>query len=336
MRFTQWLRTRLRLLVASRKGRLGLLGGLVAIGAIGVAAVAFAGPVGNASGFEDDDGNLAVNSTSTFDWNGFSPTTWTGTAPYRTSTKTASGWKFGGFEDAQATTSDTAFNGGVKQDDNCASVGTGKAAKKDDLKRIYLSTKTVNGHVYLNLAWVRIPQNTTSSSAHVAFEFNQGTTQCPAGSDSLVQRTAGDMLIVYDFEGGAGSPTLTLRRWVTSGACEIGSDISPCWGTATNLTTGGFAEGKVNTGTTVSDTIGPSGTESLGDSEFGEAGIDLTGAGVFSPNVCTAFGTALGVSRSSGNSGTAQMKDLVGPGSFRLSNCGSSTIIKHTDPREVN
>jgi len=299
---------------------------------LAVAASASPGPVGAASGFEDDDGNLAVDSPATsFDWNGFAPTTWTGTAPDRVSDKTASGWHFGGFEDAQATGTDTAFSGGVKQDDNCASLTTAKAANKDDLKRIYLSSKTVNGNVFLNLAWVRIPQNTTSASAHVAFEFNQGSTQCPGGS-KLVQRTAGDMLIVYDFEGGAGSPTLTLRRWVTSGACEIGNDSPPCWGTATNLTAGGFAEAKVNTGTTVVDTIGPSGTQTLGDSEFGEAGINLTAAGVFQPNVCTAFGKASGVSRSSGNSGTAQMKDLVGPGNFTLANCGQVIIRKVTDP----
>jgi hypothetical protein len=103
-----------------------------------------------------------------------------------------------------------------------------KAPNKDDMKRVYLSTKNVGGNIYLNLAWVRIPQNTTSASAHVAFEFNKGSTPC--GSGGLVNRTAGDMLIVYDFEGGGGAPVLTLRRWVTSGACEISSNSAPCWG----------------------------------------------------------------------------------------------------------
>ena len=286
------------------------------------------GTVGTASGFEDNDGNLVHDTL--FDWNDFNPTSWTGTAPYRTSTKTTSGWQFKGLEDASATTSDTAFAGGTKQDNNCPTVNGAKAANKDDLKRIYLSSQTVNNHVYLNLAWVRIPQNTTSPSAHVAFEFNKGTTAC-GGSGGLVQRVAGDMLIVYDFEGGSGDPVLTLRRWVTSGSCEISSDSAPCWGPATNLSAAGFAEAKVNTTATAADTIAPS-NETLGLSEFGEAGIDLTSAGVFTAGACAAFGTASGVSRSSGNSGTAQMKDLVGPGSFTLSNCGRVTIIKHTNP----
>jgi hypothetical protein len=48
---------------------------LLAIGAIaalvvGWQVVAFAGPVGNASGFEDDDGNLVDNTGNSFiDWN---------------------------------------------------------------------------------------------------------------------------------------------------------------------------------------------------------------------------------------------------------------------------
>jgi hypothetical protein len=294
---------------------------------LGAVLPALAGPVGTAAGFEDDDGNLAPEAPINFDWNSFAPTT------FRTSSTNVSGWAFTGLEDAQATNSDTGFAGGTKQDNDCASVGTAKAPNKDDLKRIYVASNTVGGDVFLELAWVRIPQNTTSPSAHIGFEFNQGETACPAGSDGLVRRTAGDMLIVYDFEGGAtDTPTITLRRWVTSGTCEVGSSSPPCWGPATDLTALGFAEAKVNTFGSVSDAIAPSPPETLGTSEFGEAGINLTDAGVFSPNECTAFGKAYAVSRSSGNSGTAQMKDLVGPGDINITNCGNVIIHKVTDP----
>jgi hypothetical protein len=336
-----------------RRGRrfwaLCALGALAALAALGTAINSFAGPVGNAIGFEDDDANLVVNST--FDWNGFAPVTWSphpsSTPTRQTVDKTVSGFKFKGIEDWQATTSDTSFNGGVKQDDNCAGVGAGKAPNKDDLKRIYLASKTgANGHTYLELAWARIPQNTTSASAHVGFEFNQGSTACGAGSNGLVQRTAGDVLIVYDFEGGSATPVLTLRRWVTSGSCEVGSSSPPCWGPATNLTAGGFAEGAVNVGAAttldqlappaLSSTTGISVDQNLGESEFGEAGVDLTAAGVFPAGRCVTFGKAYAVSRSSGNSAQAQMKDLVGPADFRISNCGQIKIIKRTDPRGVN
>src|SRR4029077_826675 len=231
---------------------------------------------------------LIVNST--MDWNGFSPATWTGTAPYQSAGKTVAGWQFTGLSDAQKTSADTGFKGGVKQDDICPGVIGASSPNKSDLNRIYLAHKTVNNHIYLELAWVRIPQNTTSPSAHVAFEFNQGTAPCGAGSDGLVQRMPGDMLIVYDFEGGSASnPTLTVRRWVGSGACEVGSSSAPCWGPAANLTASGFAEAKVTTTSTALDTVAPS-NETLLVNEFGEAGVDLTAAGIFSSTVCTSFG----------------------------------------------
>jgi hypothetical protein len=311
-----------------RRRRFLLLLPLAAVAALVFVLTASAGPIGIAAGFEDDDGNLTVQST--FDWNSFSPVTWTGTAPSQLGTKVVSGWQFDGATDWAASTSDNGFAGGVKQDDNCAKVNAGKAPNKDDLKRIYIAHKTVGGHIYLMLAWVRIPQNTTSASAHVAFEFNQGTTACPASSnaDGLVQRTAGDLLIVYDFAGSTtDNPILTLRRWVTSGACDISSDSAPCWGVATNLTLAGFAEAKVNTTATALDTVAPA-NETLGLNEFGEAGIDLTNAGIFTSGACSSFGQSEGVSRSSGNSGSAAMEDLVGPIDVTISNCGSLLIHK--------
>jgi hypothetical protein len=138
------------------------------------------------------------------------------------------------------------------------------------------------------------------------------------------------MLIVYDFEGGAGSPTITMRRWVTAGACEVGS--APCWGPSTNLTALGFAEARVNTFGAVTDALAPGGVENVGTIEFGEAGINLTAAGVFGANTCAAFGHMYAVSRTSGNSANAQMKDLVGPGKVNIANCGKVIIRKATDP----
>ena len=312
--------------------RLAVFVPMFAIAALVLAIGAAADPSGD-SGFEGDDGNLAVTTAPNMDWNSFAPTTWTGTAPNRTSSKTVNGWAFTGLEDAQATTSDSAFAGGVKQDNNCPTVNTGKAPNKDDLERAYVASSTVDGDVFLALGWVRIPQNTTSPSAHIGFEFNQGETDCSTGG--LVSREEGDLLIVYDFEGSAtDAPTITLREWVLSGACEVGNSTAPCWGPATNLTALGYAEGRVNVSTVgvVSDGIAPSPPDSLGLNEFGEAIINLSDAGVFGTNECTAFGNVFAVSRSSGNSGTAQMKDLAGPGDVNLTNCGSVIIRKVTVP----
>ena len=323
------------------------------VASVVLATVASAGAVSVAAGFEGDDGNLADDAGAGIDWNAFAttpPLTWTGTAPYREAHATEGAYSFTGVEDAQNNGTDTVFAGGVKQDDECPVVKSGpKPPNKDDLKRAYFADATIgvdpNDKVYLALAWVRIPQNTVNASAHVGFEFNQSDEACGASSDGLVERTAGDLLVVYDFEGSSSdAPTLTLREWTTDPAdsCEVGSNSPPCWGTAVNLTAGGFAEARVNTTPPigpVTDALAPTAggavtNESLGTNEFGEAIIDLTTPGILDPDECFAFGKAYAVSRSSGNSAQAQMKDLAGPGEVDIKNCGSVIIRKQTVPDE--
>ncbi|NVK39853.1 MAG: hypothetical protein HWE39_01305 [Oceanospirillaceae bacterium] len=317
-----------------------------------------------ASMFEDDDGNLAYDGQcvdggdSDLDWNDFAPVTWITDnfpAPYRTTTSSAEGWFFAGKEDDAVSNSDTAFAGGVKQDDNCPKLKGGKAPNKDDMTRVYLSSKTLDGHTLLNLAWARIPQNSDTASAHVGFEFNKAETNCP--DEVLAEREVGDVLFVYDFEGGSDPVVLTLRRWIdenyltdpkqngtdnpisfwqdAASPCDVDSNSPPCWGDAIDLTALGFAEAEVNgINNDVLDELAPNGPETLGNIQFGEAGIDLTAAGVFPQNSCQSFGRAFAVSRSSGNSGQAQMKDLVGPGDFVLANCGTVIVRKETLPDE--
>lgn len=353
------------------------------------------GPIGVASGFADNDGGTTQPNNSsdynptanpdpnaatqpTVDWNSLAtnPTYTISTPPVdpygEAGGTSTSGWQWVALNDAAAVTSDTGFAGGTKQDNDCASVIGSKAPNKDDLKRAYISFQTVgtgtSAHTYLNLAWARIPQNTTSASAHVGFEFNQDSTNaCGAGSDGLVHRKLGDMLLVYDFTGGSSAPpTISLSRWVTSGTCQVGSDAPPCWGTFNQLGPT-VAEANVDTGLNhicLASTAGSCGpgesdhnlttagtkyevpfqtsdnlaaaTETLGASEFGEAGIDLTNAGVFTAGTCESFGKVYAVSRSSGDSNTAAMEDLVGPGNIHLSNCSSSaTTDQQSSPDNV-
>jgi hypothetical protein len=327
-----------------RRRRFLTLAPLVAIVALVFSISASAGPVSDAAGFEGDDANLVANST--LDWNSFATVTWPTTgAPYRTASKTTSGWKFTGIEDAAKPpdSADTVFVGGVKQDDECPGVRNDQnPPNKDDLKRIYIASSTVGGHVYLALAWARVPQNSTSSSAHAAFEFNQNkpsaTNSCPAGSDSLVKRSTahgGDVLIVYDFEGGSAPVVLKLLRWKTTGTCEqtgkSADTTGPCWVKDETFTAW---EAKVNT-SDATDNIAPNAPDTLHTQEFGEAIVDLTAANVLDPSNptdCVSFGRAFGVTRSSGNSGVAQMKDLVGPADINITNCATVIIRKVTSP----
>jgi hypothetical protein len=147
---------------------------LVAL-AIGLVPSALANPgsIGAAAGFEDDDGNLAPDQPPiNFDWNSFSPASWTGNAPYRTATKAANGWEFTGITDAFNVGNDTRIQMGPStQDTDCPPVSMGNVNPNVDLKRIYIAYKTVNGHLYLMLAWVRL-QPGGQPASDVAFEFN--------------------------------------------------------------------------------------------------------------------------------------------------------------------
>ncbi len=272
--------------------------------------------------FESNDGNLAVDHTGStaVDWNSFTDAT------------TATAWNFEQFGD-QTGNPDSIFGGGVKQDRACPAIGTGSlggGGSKFDLKRIYLSHKEIGGEDYLFLAWVRVPQSSTTASAHVAFEFNTSDVDC-SSTNTLKQRSAGDTLFVYDFEGGDAAPTIKVLRWLVSGVaplaatCEVAS-ARPCWGDMKNLATSG-ADAKVNTasvGAVLDQIANPD--ETLGVVEFGEAGINLADAGI--TDACDISGFVTGVSRSSGNSGTAQMKDRVGPGDFTLPQCVATTSIQ--------
>src|SRR5206468_4175448 len=102
-------------------------------------------------------------------------------------------------------------------------------------------------------------------------------------------RSVGDMLISYDFQGGAQKPTLTLRRWTAGNV----------WGNPTVLGSN-VADGDVNR-VTIANHLGGGGT--LPAFTFGEAGIDLTAAGVIpaagTPGAsCVGFGSAYVKSRS--------------------------------------
>ena len=301
---------------------------------LAIGSVVLANHAGTVSGvFESKDGNLVVDHSpagTAVDWNSFATAT------------VADDWNFLGITDATGNP-DSIFNGGVKQDHDCPGTKSGSLGGGDnkfDLQRIYLANKTIDvagsPHEFLFLAWRRVDGSAPTASAHIGYEFNKGTAGTCTDSD-LLKRVEGDMLVVYDFPGGTGDSTVRLSRWLTAGEghsdsdCEVSNSKIPCWGNTQVLTDLGFADGKVNQ-VTVVDALADN--EDISAAKFGEAALDLTAAGVFSATDCEGFGFATAVSRSSGNSGTAQMKDKVGPEEFTISNCGSITVEKVVDPTE--
>lgn len=263
------------------------------------------------SSFESADGNLVVNTSGNLDWVN-APNLVTGI-------------------DTPTGTSDNAFGQGTKEDNAAVSVVTGSIPpNKNDLQRFYVANSMAgNGDVYLYLAWERL---VNIGNANLDFEINQKATSGWTASTTgpvTINRTPGDVLVSYDF-GGSGTPALSLSFWITSANgttsdCFASSSL-PCWGKHVTLGSG-VAEGAVNAGTIAEPIIG--GGATLGVGLFGEAGINLTAAGVFPAGVCEAFGSTFVKSRSS-SSFTAELKDFIAPQAISISNCGSITVNKVT------
>jgi hypothetical protein len=237
---------------------------------------------------------------------------------------------------------DNSFGQGTKEDNPAVSVVSGSIPpNKSNLTRFYEASEVgSNGHNFLYLAWER---TNNLGSANMDFEINQATTP-GLGSPGAhtISRTAGDLLVTYDFTNGGGKPTLGLLFWLTAAAGNttgqcFSSNTLPCWGNQETLN-GSDSIGAVNNLDAVTDPLFPGSPNSINPVpalQFGETAIDLTAAGVFPPGTCEAFGSTFLKSRSSA-SFTAEIKDFIAPVPVNISNCGEIKIIKQTDPRGQN
>lgn len=281
------------------------------------------------STFEGGDGNLLVNTAGNTDWV---------TAPNRVV----------GI-DQPSGGSDNAFGQGTKEDNPDVTVVDGSVPpNKSDLTRFYVGSEFASASNFLYLAWER---SNALGNANMDFEINQasqvGNLCATCTGPITITRTAGDLLVTYDFTNGGGRPVLGLDRWLTSATtpsvtgfstnvCASGSGF-PCWGDHVTLN-GTDSEGAVNNIGAVSDPIATDKALSQNPVpalQFGEAAINLTAAGVFPAGTCTAFGSVYLKSRSS-SSFTSEVKDFVSPQPVNISNCGTVNIIKHTDPRGID
>jgi hypothetical protein len=269
-----------------------------------------AGPL-SGSTFAGGDGNLLTNPTT------FGTTDWQNVAGRNTGIDLTSGQ------------GDNSFGGGTKEDDANVTVVSGSIPNnKSDLTRFYEASEFANGSNFLYLAWER---SNTLGSANMDFEINQKTQPdlTTPGANTL-NRTAGDLLVTFDFTNGGGKPTLGLLTWVTTGSSSqcFSSNSLPCWGNHVTLN-GTNSVGAVNNLDAVTDPFLP-GTSNIDVNRFGETAINLTAAGVFPPGTCEAFGSAFLKSRSSA-SFPAEVKDFVAPVSVNISNCGHVTVHKVTE-----
>ena len=162
------------------------------------------------SSFEGNDGNMIVNTGGNTDWVN---------APNRVRG-----------DDLASGSSDNAFGQGTKEDDPNVSVVTGSIPpQKSDLTRFYVASETAaNGKVYLYLAWER---SNVLGSANMDFEINKlAQPNLTTTGQKTLNRSAGDLLITFDFTNGGGNPVLGLLKWTTTGAASqcFSANSLPC------------------------------------------------------------------------------------------------------------
>ena len=283
---------------SGRRHRNAVTLALLTLAAIG-AVIFVAGSAANLPGssFEGNDGNLVVNGgAGAHDWDN---------AP-----------NLSAGQDIQNAQQDNSFGQGTKESNVAVTVVTGSIPNnKANLARFAVAGETVGSNSYLYLAWSRENQSGT-----VNFDFEINAAPQPdlttPGPKTLV-RTTGDLRITYDFQGGSNTPALGLRTWTGS-----------AWTGSTPLA--GCAEGLTNA-STVSENLGGFAPVDRPAQQFGEAAIDLTCAGVVPPGSCEPFSSAYVKSRAS-TSFNSEIKDFIAPVSLAFNNCGTITIIKHTNP----
>ena len=298
--------------MGARKGRSTVLKrlwpGVVLLVALGVAIPVLAV---SGSSFDSADGNMTLTDVASFGTNDNDTLDWAN-APNRVTGT-----------DLVRSGDDESFGQGTKEDTAVPTVVDGSIPpNKSDLKNFYIAHEVVGGEAFLYLSWVR---TNSLGSANMDFEFNKSD-QLSANGETPV-RTAGDMLVTFDFASGGNQVNLSLLRWLTTGpssSCEANGATTAqgCWGNEVDLDASGLADGAVNDGFTTPDSISGGTIVSQG---FGEAGINLSDALNLGPNDCDGFASAYLKSRSS-DSFTAALKDFVPPQPVNISLCQPATV----------
>ena len=229
---------------------------------------------------------------------------------------------------------DDQFLGGSKESDPMRNVQLGSSPSKADLTRMYVGHNTVpnfanpNGNdVYLFLAFNRF--NNTGDTFN-GFELNQSTAanNYNAGSGLfLPRRTAGDLLITFDFSSSAVQ--IGLLKW--SGNDTAGNWVNPdtnAVGVPKDLASSGFAVGAVNSGTVNNPFPATGYPASFASLTFGEAAINLSQALGYSAS-STFHQVYMSTRASSGYN--SSLKDVVKPFSILVPLKGDISGTKFQD-----
>ena len=246
--------------------------------------------------FEAGDGNLTVQGGET-DW------------------ATPALANFNSMNDLPTGSGDDSFGQGSKEDTAVPKVVDGSIPNnKSDLSRFYTASEHVatpapDGSEMFYFAWERVQD--PSGTTNMDIELNQSDTLSSNGVTPV--RTAGDVLFKFDLAQGGTHPVLGYHLWTGSAWDQPAHSL------------GGNFEASINTGAITDPIAGVP----LTARTFGEAAINLTGAGLVTPGGCNGFASAYIKSRSS-DSFSAALKDFVAPQGISLNPCGDVSVTKST------
>jgi hypothetical protein len=277
---------------------------LIAGTTVGVLLATSAGANVGTSTFEGDDGNFAVDTAGNTDWAALN-------AQQQANLSVKA--------DLLSGQTDNSFGNGTKTSDTTVSVVSGQIPNnKADLGNSYITSETLaNQHVMMYLGVTRV---TTSGTVNLDIEVNKAAQpDLTTPGTKTLNRTVGDVLISYDFQGGSQKPTLAIRTWTGT-----------VWGAPTPVTSAN-GEAEVNRVALANPLAVLPSPETAPAFTFGEAALDLTGLGIVPAGACSPFSSAYVKSRAS-DAFTSAVKDFIAPQSISLSNCGTIVIKKVTVP----
>src|ERR1700757_3245731 len=193
-----------------RGRRFWFLATTVAIVAAFGVFVAASGAVlpGSPSSFESSDGNMTLGSSGNTDWNCF-----VNSDNFAHNGSTPSGCKVtsGATQLTADANGEITWVNGQKFDTQCPALELGNVPNKDDFTNVASFTDTAaNNDVFFYGATIRAVANGDSSGD---VEFNQASGN---GTTTSGCRTAGDLLLAYDFTNGGTTLDFHVLTWIDS------------------------------------------------------------------------------------------------------------------------
>lgn len=224
---------------------------------------------------------------------------------------------------------DDVFGGGAKEEDLSTWLYDAgpKPPGKADLTRFYAASTVTATDAFLYIALERLGVQ-GGGDTHANFEFNQKvTTVLNEDGVAVPDRTAGDLLLVYDYAGGGDDAEVEVRRWA-------GPTFGGAW--VLQSVPAGSVRADVNGSPIVRPAGAPFGGGTLDTLRFAEAALNLSAIFGASFPGCPGFSQFSVKTRSSGESYNSQLKDRGQPVPLVFARCPDVHVEKSPASQTVN